>query len=167
MQLAISKEANRQSFLIVAGSDSPLKYRLLVKKLGIEKKIIFLGHVQNIQNVLSIIDVAVLPTFYDPSSRFILEALAAARPVITTKFNGAAESFIDRRHGRVIDRPENITAIAEALCYFADKNNIKKASEAIIADNLKEKISVARAAERLISLYDSIIGKRKKQLIVY
>ena len=124
------------------------------------RRIIFLGPIRRIQNALSIIDVAVLPTFYDPCSRYILEALAAAKPVITTRFNGASEQFINNRHGKVIDMPEDVSALAEAIGYFTDTNNLQKVSEAIVADNLKEKISIDRAAKQLISVYESILQKK-------
>ncbi|MBA7636532.1 D-inositol-3-phosphate glycosyltransferase [subsurface metagenome] len=165
MQLAASCRTGWPGFLIVAGSGKTRKYHRLAKKLNLfsaDRKIIFLGPVRPIQNVLSITDVAVLPTFYDPCSRYILEALVANRPVITTKFNGATDLFVNNRHGKVIDNPENITALAEAIGYFTNTDNIQKASEAIIADNLKEEISISRVARQLISVYDEILEKRRR-----
>jgi UDP-glucose:(heptosyl)LPS alpha-1,3-glucosyltransferase len=146
-------------YLIVAGNDKPHKYHRLAKKLGIEKRIVFLGFLRDIQNALAISDVAVLPTFYDPCSRYILEAIAAEKPVITTKFNGAADLFVNNRHGKVIDRPENIHALAQAISFFTDKTNTQKASQAIVEDNLKEKISITRVAKQLESVYESILKK--------
>ncbi|UCC21531.1 MAG: glycosyltransferase family 4 protein [Planctomycetota bacterium] len=154
MHLATGYETPRQPHLIIAGSDKPHKYQQLAKKLNIDHKILFLGPLPHIQNALSIIDVAVLPTFYDPSSRFILEAIAAGKPVITTKFNGATDLFDDNRHGRVIDSPENTVALAQAISFFTHTGNIQKASQAIAEDNLKEKISIKRVAEQLESLYN-------------
>jgi len=157
MQAAAGHNKERQSYLIVAGNRQTGKYRRLAKKLNIHKKIIFLGATRHIQNALSITDVAVLPTFYDPCSRYILEALAAGKPVITTKFNGATDLFVNNRHGKVIDRPENIPALAKAISYFTDINNIQRASEAIAADNIEEKISISRVTKQLIPLYDRIL----------
>jgi glycosyltransferase involved in cell wall biosynthesis len=157
MQLASQNRTERKAYLIVAGSGPTHKYRRLAKKLHLLNKIIFLGAVRKIQNLLSVADVAILPTFYDPSSRYILEALAVDKPVITTKFNGAADSFVNNRHGKVIDTPENIYALAQAISHFTDTNNIRKASQAIIDDNLKEKICITRVAKQLKSLYDSIL----------
>jgi UDP-glucose:(heptosyl)LPS alpha-1,3-glucosyltransferase len=108
--------------------------------------VIFLGEVARVADVLAIADVAVLPTFYDPCSRFILEALAAGKPVITTKFNGAAEQFSDNRHGLVIDSPDNIEALADSLAYFTDPASIQKASQAIKEDNITDKVSISRVA---------------------
>jgi len=161
LQLAAQRNTARQAYLIVAGRDKPYKYRRLAKKLNVHKKIIFLGPVRRIQNALSIIDVAVLPTFYDPASRYILEALTAGRPVITTRYNGAADFITNDRHGKIIDSAENVTALAEAVGYFCDTENIQKASQAIIADNLAEKISIGRAAEQMLTVYDEILRKRR------
>jgi UDP-glucose:(heptosyl)LPS alpha-1,3-glucosyltransferase len=158
---AMQLSNNSHLYLIVVGDDASLKYRRLAKKYNVHNRIVFLGKVRHIQDILSISDVAVLPTFYDPASRFILEALAAEKPVITTKFNGAADLFADGLHGIVIDSPQNITALADALDYFTNTDNIKKASRAITSDNLKEKISITRAAQQLITLYDRIMHGRQ------
>lgn len=162
MQLVSPNITERKAYLIVAGNDRTHKYRRFAKKLNVHRKIIFLGAVRHIQNALSITDVAVLPTFYDPSSRYILEAIAANKPVITTEFNGAADLFVNDRHGKVIDCAENIPALAQAISFFTDTNNIRKASQAIVADNLEEKISISRVAEQLITVYESILEKRGK-----
>jgi UDP-glucose:(heptosyl)LPS alpha-1,3-glucosyltransferase len=160
MQLVQNQNTARAAFLIVTGSVKPHKYRQLAKRLNVHQKIIFLGPIQNIQDVLSISDVAILPTFYDPSSRFILEAIAADKPVITTRFNGAIDLFIDKRHGLVINSPEDINALAEAMRFFTNTDNIKKASQAIIEDNLKEKVSINRVTKQLQFFYESILEKR-------
>ena len=156
-------ETERKAYLIVAGSGRTNKYYRLAEKLNppsAGKRIVFLGHLSHIQNVLSISDIAVLSTFYDPSSRFILEALAAGKPVITTRFNGATDLFVKNRHGKVLDAPENVPVLAEAVSYFTDTNNIQKASQAIAEDNVVEKISIRRAAKELISVYESILQRK-------
>lgn len=86
--LTKAKKSDSSIFLLVAGSDNPDKFKALASTLGIEKQIQFVNYVPDIQKLLEIADVAVLPTFYDPSSRFILEAIAAGKPVITTRYNG-------------------------------------------------------------------------------
>jgi len=163
MQLVAEQNMDRRTCLIIAGNGRPHKYRRLAKKLNVHKRIIFLGPIRHIQNLLAVVDVAVLPTFYDPSSRYILEAIAAGRPVITTSFNGATDLFVNDRHGKVIDSPENIGALAEAIAYFSNTDNIKRASQAINSDKLREKISITRVAKQLISVYQSILAESRRQ----
>jgi UDP-glucose:(heptosyl)LPS alpha-1,3-glucosyltransferase len=152
--------SERTAYLLVAGAANPGRYRRLAQKLDVERKILFLGPVRKIQNVLALCQVAVLPTFYDPCSRFILEALAADKPVITTKFNGAADLFTNNRHGKVIDIPENIPALAQAVSYFTNTENTNKAAAAIVKDNLKEQISISRVVREFVALYHHIMERR-------
>ena len=163
MTLLEKSQMPRTPYLIVAGSGKINKFRSLAEKMNLDKRIVFLGHLPNIQNAMSISDVAVLPTFYDPCSRYILEALAACKPVITTKFNGASDFFVNNRHGKVIDTPVNIDALAEAIRYFTVTKNIENASQAIIEDNLKENISIGRAAGQLIDVFESILQRKGRQ----
>jgi glycosyltransferase involved in cell wall biosynthesis len=153
----------RTPCLIVAGGGKINQFRSIAEKLNVSKRIVFLGHLPHIQNALSISDVAVLPTFYDPCSRYILEALAASKPVITTKFNGASDFFVNNRHGKVLDSPENKDALAEAIRYFTDTKNIENASKAIVEDNLKENISIDRAARQLLDVYESILQRKGRK----
>jgi glycosyltransferase involved in cell wall biosynthesis len=153
----------RRPHLIVAGGGKINKFRSMAEKLNVAKKIVFLGHLPHIQNAMSISDVAVLPTFFDPCSRYMLEALAACKPVITTKFNGASDFFVNNRHGKVINNPDNVDALAEAIRYFTDTKNIENASKAIIEDNLKENISIDRAARQLLDVYESILQRKGRK----
>jgi UDP-glucose:(heptosyl)LPS alpha-1,3-glucosyltransferase len=163
MKMVLSGRTSRPAFLVAAGSDNQAPYRRLASNLNIEREVLFLGSVSDIGNLLAAADVAVLPTFYDPCSRFILEALAVCKPVITTKFNGAAELFTNNRHGRIVDRPDDIAALADALVYFTDPANIQKASQAILRDGIRQQVSISRAADRLKKVYDAIIAKRRRQ----
>jgi UDP-glucose:(heptosyl)LPS alpha-1,3-glucosyltransferase len=156
MSSAVARIGKRCPYLLAAGSGSSGSYRRLARRLNIDKRIVFLGPLRAIEDALSIADVAVLPTFYDPASRFVLEALAVAKPVITTKFNGASDLFVSGRHGIVVDEPENIDALAEAIIYFADPDNVKRASAAIMEDNVREKVSIDRVARDLLVLYTSL-----------
>lgn len=158
---AMATAANNNTFLMVVGRDNASAYHNLAQKLGIANKIIFLGQFGDIQNIIAVSDAVVLPTYYDPSSRIVLEALAAGKPVITTAFNGATDLFTANRHGIIIDSSENIPALAQAISYYSQAENIKKASDSIVTDNLKEKISINRVAKEMESLYDTIIERRR------
>jgi UDP-glucose:(heptosyl)LPS alpha-1,3-glucosyltransferase len=159
MQIVSVQQNERDAYLIVAGSDKANKCYNMAKAIT-PQKVLFLGSLSHIQNALAVIDVAVLPTFYDPSSRFILEALAAEKPVITTKYNGACDLFVNNRHGKVIDSPEDVSSLARAITFFTNTNNIGKASRVIAEDNLQENISISRVARQLTELYEKILSKK-------
>lgn len=156
LSIAKQKETERPLYLVVAGSGSSRKYRKLAKKLSVTDRIAFLGPLHSIPKALSITDVAVLNSYYDPCSRFILEAIAAEKPVITTLFNGACEAYTDFRHGKIVDDPRNVDAIAAAMVYYSSQQHLDEAAKAIVEDNLKENISIERHAREMIALYERI-----------
>jgi UDP-glucose:(heptosyl)LPS alpha-1,3-glucosyltransferase len=159
--LATKQNAN-PSFLIVAGRGNRQKYLARARQLGIERKIAFIKTSGDLRIISAAADAAVLPTFYDPSSRFILEMLSMGKPVITTRYNGAAERFTNNVHGRIIDEPGDTEALAKAIVYFADKENSLKAANAIVADNIPQSVSISLVAKSLLSLYEKILEKKKR-----
>ena len=113
-------------------------------------------------DALSVCDVVVLPSFYYPCSRFILEGIVAKKPVITTRFNGASEAFENNRHGKIIADGSDAESLSEAIKYFAVKENIEAASSAIESDGLRKNISIERHSREMIELYKEIINGREK-----
>lgn len=161
MSIAASSNPQRPIALIVAGSGKELRYKILARKLKVSGRVVFLGKLSSITNALSVCDVAVLPTWYDPCSRFILEALSMAKPVITSRLNGASEAFTDSVHGKIVETPANIESLAKAMLYFTETNNIISASQAIASDCLADKVSIKRHAAELTELYETIMQNRK------
>ncbi|MBL7214254.1 MAG: glycosyltransferase family 4 protein [Phycisphaerae bacterium] len=163
---AFSSLVNQQKdifpVLIVAGSKGLGYCDHLVKRLKLGKHVHSIHAERGIWTLLSGCDVAVLPTWYDPCSRFILEALAMGKPVITTRFNGASERYEHQKHGIILDQPDNIVELTAALNTFCDRKKIELASKAIVEDNLKEEVSIMKHVRMLIGLYDTIVARKEK-----
>ncbi len=160
LRQALAAPTERPAYLVVVGAERSNAYRRLAQRLGVAPRVLFLGPVAEMQNLLSLCDVGVLPTFCDAASRSILEALAAGKPVITTRFNGATDHFADSRHGLVIDSPEQIDDLAAALRYFCVTTHLERAAQAIRADRLADRISIQRVARELIDVYNDILEKK-------
>lgn len=162
MKLASSWPSARPVVTVVAGSGPAGAYLQRARRMGIAERIVFLGSARDLRTAIAGCDTAILPTYYDPASRFVLEALAAGRPVITTRFNGAAERIEHQRHGIVLRDPEDIETMATALVRLSHPDLVRRMSSAILQDHLPESVSIDRHAERLAILYDTIYhGIRK------
>ncbi len=105
----------KEARLIVAGKRAKTKYLSMIKKLGVESKVILWGPEQRIEKLYAIADVFVLPTIYDPFSNATLEAMASGLPVVTTSCNGASELIQDRIEGFVINNPLDAGTFAEKI----------------------------------------------------
>ncbi|MGE3808011.1 MAG: glycosyltransferase family 4 protein [Gemmataceae bacterium] len=98
--------------LLVAGSPKYAAYQKLARRLGIDKHICFAGFCGEARQAYFAADFLVHPTFYDPCSLVVLEALACGLPVITTRYNGASEFLTPPREGYVIDDPHDQNQLA-------------------------------------------------------
>ncbi len=73
------------------------------------KGIRYLGQVREIEKLYAACDLLVLPTRYDPFANVVLEALACGLPVVTSRFNGAAEIIRQGETGFVVENtPESL-----------------------------------------------------------
>lgn len=143
--------------LLVAGRDNPRPYQRLARRLGSADRVHFLGTETPVRTCYAAADVLAHPTWYDPCSRVVLEALSVGLPVVTTAYNGAAEVIEPGRHGEVIAEPHDCTALAAALDR-ALRPAVRAACEAD-APRLHAQLSMARHARALQALYQDVLER--------
>ena len=108
--------------LLIAGNPNTASYERLAQRLGIADRVLFLGPRRDVHHCYFAADFLVHPTFYDPCSLVVLEALACGLPVITSRFNGAAELLTPPREGFVIDNPHEHQQIADCMIQLLDSS---------------------------------------------
>jgi UDP-glucose:(heptosyl)LPS alpha-1,3-glucosyltransferase len=106
--------------LVVIGDPRTGPFERLAVKLGVRDVVHFGGFMRDPRNAYFAADLLVHPTFYDPCSLVVQEALACGLPVITSHYNGAAELLDPPHEGLVIDDPHDAVELAGALSYFLD-----------------------------------------------
>lgn len=104
---------------LVAGRGDQRGYR--PKRFFTEEPVRFLGEVADLRPIYAAADIFILPSIYDPFSNACLEALAIGLPVITTRDNGFSEIIVDGVHGSIIDLPNNVTSLRDAIRFWSDE----------------------------------------------
>jgi UDP-glucose:(heptosyl)LPS alpha-1,3-glucosyltransferase len=112
--------AGRPIHLLVCGSGHPGPYARMASRLGIRDQVHFLGFYPDIRDAYWSSDFFVQPTYYDPCSLVVLEALACGLPVITTEQNGASELMADGKHGYILTSPGAESELVAALEKMGD-----------------------------------------------
>jgi len=116
-------------------------------------------------------DVTVLPTFYDPSSKVILESLLYGVPAVSTLFNGASQwiysptgehpiptpfdveprGLFHHEHeqpaGRVIGTPTDHASLTQAMAEMCDPGERQRCAEA--TQQIGDRISMDHHVEKL------------------
>ncbi len=143
--------------LLVAGRGQISRYTKIATKLGVRDDMIFLGPVPHMEQYYAASDIYVHPTFYDPCSLTVLEALASGLPVITTRFNGAADVMISDMGGKVIEDPTNVEGLAQSIALFFDKDRRNQAR--LAARQWMESYPPDRHVDQILRIYYEALGQ--------
>ena len=157
-QLLVAMAQHERLRLLVVGRDDPGAMRAAAERLGVAARVRWLGPRGDLPALYRTADVLVLPTRRDSCSLVVLEALASGLPVITTRANGAAEIMADGEHGFILDRHDDVPALAGALGALFDPSIRRRASEACLA--LRPDLSWDRHIERVFHIYAKITSDR-------
>ena len=84
----------------------------------------FLGHVDSVENVLQEADVVVLPSHREGTPRFLLEAAAMGKPIITCDVPGCREIVTDGKEGLLVPA-NNPTALSIAIERLVDDPELR------------------------------------------
>jgi UDP-glucose:(heptosyl)LPS alpha-1,3-glucosyltransferase len=152
--LALIKRKRENVKLLVIGRDRAEPYRRLAKKIGCADHVLFAGGVLDLERYYVGADILVHPTFYDPCSLVVLEALASGLPVITTRHNGAGGIITDGHEGFVLDDPKDVDVIAEKILSLSQPGTLKKASKA--ARRLAQRYSHQRCYEEMLKTFQEL-----------
>jgi len=144
-------------FLLVGDGRERSNLERMVFKLGIEDKVIFAGMRRDIPEILSILDVFVLPSLNEGLPIALLEAQAARVPVVATRVGAIPDVVKDGVTGILIpaEDPEAITrAIVRVLSDRKSACNMAQKGFERVCDNF----SSEKMADKYIALYKELLS---------
>jgi glycosyltransferase involved in cell wall biosynthesis len=94
--------------------------RALVRRLGLEQRVSFLGFRDDVKPYVADFDVAVVPSIYpDPLPRAVIESMAMGKPVVAFDVGGVAEMLEDGTAGALVRGvPPDIEGLAAAFVRY-------------------------------------------------
>ncbi len=151
--------SGRAIHLLVCGSGGSAPYARLASRLGLKDQVHFLGFYPDIRDTYWSSDFFVQPTYYDPCSLVVLEALACGLPVITTAQNGAGELMTNGKEGFVVTAPGAEAELVAALDTMADDKARRAMSAA--ARELGRRQTFDVHVERLVAVLEEAAHGKK------
>lgn len=113
-------DGSKRFRVAIVGHPRFQSYEHLAARLGVAEKVKFLGFRADPRDAYFAADFLVHPTFYDPCSLVVLEALACGLPVVTSRYNGASELFTHGEAGFVVENPHDYRELAGAIGLLLD-----------------------------------------------
>ncbi|MBH0229566.1 N-acetyl-alpha-D-glucosaminyl L-malate synthase BshA [Halobacillus yeomjeoni] len=149
----IEKEVPSKLLLVGDGPEYSDCYQL-VKDLGIEDKVLFLGKQDNVSDLLSISDMKLLLSEKESFGLVLLEAMACGVPCIGTNIGGIPE-VIDHGETGYIAELGNIDQIADyAVKILSDKELLNSLSV-----NAKQVVNNKFASSTILEEYEKLYGQ--------
>jgi glycosyltransferase involved in cell wall biosynthesis len=101
------------NLLIFGIGEEEARLRALASKSGLQERIHFAGYRRDLPSLLGALDLYVHPARFEGMPNALLEAMAAARPIIASNTDGNRELIEDGIHGWLVP-PDDPGALAKA-----------------------------------------------------
>jgi len=133
--------------------EGPLRERLQqsVRRLGLEKKVIFTGLRKDVDKILELADVCVLSSVREGLPITVLEAMAHGVPFVATDVGGNSEVIVDGETGFLV--PINDV---EALAYNIEKILQDSGLRMKLSANAKKRVEELFSVEKMVKRYEEI-----------
>lgn len=128
-----------------------------VRELGLEDRVTFLGFRDDAPALLADADVFVLPSRMEGLPLAVLEALAAARPVVATAVGGTPEVVRDGTTGLLVP-PGQRVALADAVRRLLDDRALAHRMGLAGRELVEREHTAAVVARAVAGIYQEVVG---------
>ncbi|MCK5427293.1 MAG: glycosyltransferase family 4 protein, partial [Thermodesulfovibrionia bacterium] len=138
---------------IVAGDGSlRSKLEFHCKKLHISDKLIFIGWREDIPEILSVLDILVVPSLNEAVGRILIEAGACGKPVVATRVGGIPEVVKDNQTGILVP-PGDAHGLARAVISLLEDEKKRQRMGETAKNWVDDKFSASRMVKGFSDLY--------------
>ena len=148
---------------VIAG-DGPLDHELkaLASQLRLDDACSFLGARADVKDVMSAMDVFVLPSLNEGLPMAVLEAMALAKPVVVSNVGGLPE-VIQHRESGVLVPPADDGVLARACLELANDREWARRMGAQAKRVVEREFSHEHNGRALVDLYRVIAGRQARR----
>lgn len=155
--LLVKKVRHDATFEIVGEGSLRGRLQARAAALGLGDAVKFVGTTSEVPEFLSRIDQFWLTSDYEGTPNVVLEAMAAAVPVVATSVGGTPEVIDDGVTGRLVapGRPDTIASVCLEIAADSEAARVmgQRAREVV-----RERFSVTRMVASTEAVYDEVIG---------
>jgi glycosyltransferase involved in cell wall biosynthesis len=148
-----------EAHLVVVGEgDRRDELQELATALGIERRVHFTGRRRDVQSLLPGFDVGCLSSVHEGAPLFVIEAMAAALPVVATDCGALRDMVQDGATGRIVPVNDS-AALASALGALADEPGLRSRMGRAARLRAEQDFQVEQTAVRYETLLTELAGK--------
>jgi glycosyltransferase involved in cell wall biosynthesis len=127
-------------------------------QLGIADNVIFTGYRTDIPDLLSIMDVFVLPSVKEGLPMVLLEAMAARKAIVTTRV-GAIPKVVDHGNGILVE-PRDVSGLQKAIVNLLTNEEKRRDYASAGYETVRMQFSSERMGSEYFDLYNELLEGR-------
>ncbi len=150
-------------FVIVGSGYMQEQLSNIVKSMGLEHKVLFMGFLdeENLQKLQKVADVSVVPSLFEPFGIVALEAMAAKSPVVVSDTGGLSE-IVQHDVTGVKVYPNNTDSLAWGILKVLTDDNYARTIRGNAYRVIMENYDWDKIARQTRSLYEAVLGEYSK-----
>jgi sugar transferase (PEP-CTERM/EpsH1 system associated) len=162
-ELCQHRPDNSRLRLVLIGDGSLRgKIEKLVAQEGLQDRVWLAGTREDVPQLLSMLDIFVLPSLAEGISNTILEAMACGLPVVATRVGGNAELLREGETGFLVPRADP-QAMAAALLNYVDHAALRTTHGEAARTRVEGTFSIARMVSRYLEVYDELCRQQCRE----
>jgi glycosyltransferase involved in cell wall biosynthesis len=125
--LALQAMPEQVNLLVVGNAEQVPMYQAQAEKLGLGRRVRFLGAVNGVEQVYQAADCLAHPTLEDTFAMVVLEAMSYGLPVVVSreKYCGIAGLLTNGLTALILNEPKNATALSQLLQSIVDNAELR------------------------------------------
>lgn len=156
----LSEKHPRTKFIITGEGSLRGELEERARRSGLSGSVIFTGWRDDIPEILSILDILVMPSLNEAVGMSIIEAQAEGVPVVATRVGGIPEVVRDKVTGLLV-APSDSKALAEAVSALLSDND-RRAEMALMGKSwVRGKFTASQMVTKTSDLYADLFNRRK------
>jgi len=151
-------DGNKLRLVLVGDGPERGSLESMREKLSCKDRIVFLGERSDIEYLLPMLDIFVLPSKNEGISNTILEAMATGLPVVATRVGGNPELVIHSKTGLLFPSGD-VKGLTEAIDFYVGHEEERRVHGARGRSEAEQRFSLGRMVEEYESLYTSLLRR--------
>ena len=144
------------TFLIVGRGRLREELETQARSLGVDPYIRFLGHRDDVRDLLGLFDVFVLPSLSEGMPLALLEAMAAGVPAVATRVGGVGEAIEDGKTGLLVPPGDSHLLTESIMKLLQDRTLARKMGESA-QDVVVRRFSLTGMVQTYQEIYAGLI----------
>jgi len=150
-------DGHKAQFLVIGDGPEEGRLRQQAVDLGLQKNLTFVTDVTNYRQPISTCDVFVLPSLQEGLGLSVLQAMAFAKPVVTTNSGGLCLLVRDGENGLMVNRSDP-DALAAAITRLIENSDFAGELGARARRFVEAEFSIAACVDKTLACFREVLA---------